>query len=72
MNSKLKPSVAFPVKIYEREFHSNGIPEQILSIQKRVKYYPFPGTTIWKSNFLVMIQWPVKTLNRFLAIDLAH
>jgi hypothetical protein len=43
LNSKLKASASFPLKMYAGDFDNNGIPEQILSIQKKEKYYPFLG-----------------------------
>ncbi|HEY4155233.1 MAG TPA: VCBS repeat-containing protein, partial [Puia sp.] len=43
LNSKLKASAEYPVKMYVGDFDANGIPEQLLSIQKDGKYYPFLG-----------------------------
>ena len=43
LNSKLKASKDFPLKMYVADFDHNGIPDQILSIQKNGKYYPFLG-----------------------------
>ncbi len=43
LNSKIKVSASFPVKMYVGDFDNNGISEQILSIQKNGKYYPFVG-----------------------------
>jgi hypothetical protein len=43
LNSKIKASATFPVKMYAGDLDNNGIPEQILSIEKNGKYYPFLG-----------------------------
>jgi enediyne biosynthesis protein E4 len=43
LNSKLKASKLFPIKMYAGDFDNNGIPDQILSIQKNGEYYPFLG-----------------------------
>ena len=43
LNSKLKASVQYPLKMYVGDFDGNGISEQLLSVQKNGKYYPFAG-----------------------------
>jgi enediyne biosynthesis protein E4 len=43
LNSKLKASVSFPIKMYVADFDNDGRQKQILSIQKKGKYYPFLG-----------------------------
>jgi len=43
LNSKLKASTSFPIRMYAGDFDNNGIPEQILSIPRKGKYYPFLG-----------------------------
>ena len=43
LNSKLKASNAYPLKMYVADFDHNGIADQILSVQKNGKYYPFLG-----------------------------
>jgi hypothetical protein len=43
LNSKLKASASFPLKMYVGDFDHNGIPEQLLAVQKNGKYYPFLG-----------------------------
>jgi hypothetical protein len=43
LNSKLKASVSYPIKMYAGDFDNNGIHEQILSVQKNGEYYPFLG-----------------------------
>lgn len=43
LNSKLKATKDFPLKMYVADFDHNGIPDQILSVQKNGKYYPFLG-----------------------------
>jgi hypothetical protein len=43
LNSKLKASSSFPLKMYVGDFDNNGIPEQLLSVEKNGKYYPFRG-----------------------------
>jgi hypothetical protein len=43
LNSKLKASPQYPVKMYLGDFDNNGIPEQLLAVQKDGKYYPFLG-----------------------------
>jgi len=41
LNSKLTASDSFPLKMYLGDFDENGIPEQILAIQKNGRYFPF-------------------------------
>jgi len=43
LNSKLQASVAYPLRMYIGDFDENGIPEQLLAVQKNGKYYPFLG-----------------------------
>ena len=43
LNSKLKASLSFPLKMYAGDFDNNGIPEELLSVEKNGKYYPFRG-----------------------------
>ena len=41
LNSKLKASLQYPVKMYVGDFDNNGVPDQLLCIQKNDKYYTF-------------------------------
>lgn len=43
LNSKLKASAQYPLKMYYGDFDHNGIADQILAISKNGKYYPFLG-----------------------------
>ena len=43
LNSKLKASEQFPLKMFLYDFDNNGDPDQILAVQKNKKYYPFLG-----------------------------
>ncbi len=43
LNSKLRASADYPLKMWVGDFDNNGIPEQLLSVQKEGKYYPFLG-----------------------------
>ena len=43
LNSKLKASPAFPLKMLIADFDNNGTTDQILAVQKNGKYYPFLG-----------------------------
>jgi enediyne biosynthesis protein E4 len=40
-NSKLHASAAFPLKMYVGDFDHNGLPDQLLAIEKEGSYYPF-------------------------------
>ncbi|MES1217138.1 MAG: VCBS repeat-containing protein [Bacteroidota bacterium] len=41
LNSKLKASVQYPLKMYVGDFDNNGTPDQIVSVEKNSKYYTF-------------------------------
>ena len=43
LNSKLKASLTYPLRMYLGDFDQNGTREQLLAIQKDGKYYPFLG-----------------------------
>jgi len=43
LNSKLKASPSFPLKMYIGDFDHNGNPDLILAVQNKGKYYPFLG-----------------------------
>ncbi|HVM87255.1 MAG TPA: VCBS repeat-containing protein [Puia sp.] len=43
LNSKLKASADYPLKMYYGDFDHNNVPDQILAVAKKGKYYPFQG-----------------------------
>ncbi|MGC4035268.1 MAG: VCBS repeat-containing protein [Chitinophagaceae bacterium] len=41
LNSKLKATERYPLRMYVGDLDNNGTPDQILAVQKNGKYYPF-------------------------------
>ncbi len=50
LNSKLQPSESFPVKMYLGDMDGNGSMDQIVSIAKNKKYYPFLDKEVLESR----------------------
>jgi hypothetical protein len=42
-NSKLHASERFPLKLYVGDLDANGLPDQLLALEKEGQYYPFLG-----------------------------